>query len=228
MKKYVVRLTDEERKICKDTINRLTGSSQKARRARILLQVDADGPAWVDRRVAEAFRCRVKTVENVRRRVRAGGLPAGTVRPAAQRPAGAEAAGWRAGDPVDRVAAGAATARLRELVAAAAGAASGRTGDGRLDQPRDREANYASATAAESRYCLQQARLPIVVECPQLRRHSSRRSSLAETDAGGEFDQCRTAAVRDRQPAQPLVLHSASLWRQLRDGNGGRAHRRAE
>ena len=68
MKKYVVRLTDEERKICKDTIDRLTGSSQKARRARILLQVDADGPAWVDRRVAEAFRCRVKTVENVRRR----------------------------------------------------------------------------------------------------------------------------------------------------------------
>ena len=49
MKKYVVRLTDEERKICKDKIDRLTGSSQKARRARILLQVDADsglgGPA---------------------------------------------------------------------------------------------------------------------------------------------------------------------------------------
>lgn len=68
MKKYVVRLTDEEREICKDTIDRLTGSSQKARRARILLQVAADGPAWVDRRVADALRCRVKTVENVCRR----------------------------------------------------------------------------------------------------------------------------------------------------------------
>ena len=68
MKKYVVRLTDEERKICEETIDRLTGSSQKARRARILLQVDASGPAWTDRQVADAFRCRVKTVENVRRR----------------------------------------------------------------------------------------------------------------------------------------------------------------
>ena len=68
MKKYVVRLTDEERKICDSTVDRLKGSSQKARRARILLQVDADGPGWTDRQVADAFRCRVKTVENVRRR----------------------------------------------------------------------------------------------------------------------------------------------------------------
>lgn len=68
MKKYVVRLTDEERKICEATVDRLKGSSQKARRARILLQVDADGPGWKDRQVAEAFRCRVKTVENTRRR----------------------------------------------------------------------------------------------------------------------------------------------------------------
>ena len=68
MKKYVVRLTDEERKICEDTIGRLKGSNQKARRARVLLQADADGPGWTDRQVAEAFRCRVQTVENVRRR----------------------------------------------------------------------------------------------------------------------------------------------------------------
>ena len=56
MKKYVVRLTDEQRKICEETIDRVTGSSQKARRARILLQVDASGPAWTDRRVADACR----------------------------------------------------------------------------------------------------------------------------------------------------------------------------
>ena len=64
----VVRLTDEERTICEETIDRLAGSSQKARRARILLQVDAAGPDWTDRRVADAFPCSVKTVENVRRR----------------------------------------------------------------------------------------------------------------------------------------------------------------
>ena len=68
MKKYVVRLTDEERKLCEDTIDRLKGSSRKARRARVLLQVDAAGPGWTDRQVAEAFRCRVQTVDNVRRR----------------------------------------------------------------------------------------------------------------------------------------------------------------
>ncbi len=54
MKKYIVRLTDEERKICDATIKKLKGGSQKARRARILLQVDADGPGWTDRQVADA------------------------------------------------------------------------------------------------------------------------------------------------------------------------------
>ena len=49
-------------------MDRLKGSSQKARRARILLQVDADGPAWTDRLTADAYRCSVKTVENVPRR----------------------------------------------------------------------------------------------------------------------------------------------------------------
>ena len=67
-KKYVVRLSDEERTICDETVDKLKGSSQKARRIRILRQVDADGPGWTDRQVAEAYRCRVQTVENVRRR----------------------------------------------------------------------------------------------------------------------------------------------------------------
>ncbi len=68
MIKYIVRLTDEERKLCDETVDMLVGSSQKARRARTLRQVDANGPNWTDRQVAEAFRCRVRTVENTRRR----------------------------------------------------------------------------------------------------------------------------------------------------------------
>ena len=44
------------------------GSSQKVRRAHILLKADADGPAWTDAAIAEAFRCRTKTVENIRQR----------------------------------------------------------------------------------------------------------------------------------------------------------------
>ena len=34
----------------------------------MLLKADADGPAWTDRQIAEAFSCRTQTVENVRRR----------------------------------------------------------------------------------------------------------------------------------------------------------------
>ena len=68
-KKYIVRLSDEERQTCRDVIKRLKGTSQKVRRAQILLKADADGPAWTDSRIAEAFNCRVQTIENLRKRL---------------------------------------------------------------------------------------------------------------------------------------------------------------
>lgn len=68
-KKFVVRLSDEERGICQEIRKHLKGSSQKFRRAQILLKPDADGPAWSDVRTAEAFNCRVQTVENLRKRL---------------------------------------------------------------------------------------------------------------------------------------------------------------
>lgn len=68
-KKFIVRLSDEERSICQEIIKNLKGSSQKFRRAQILLKADADGPAWTDARIAEAFNCRVPTIENVRKRL---------------------------------------------------------------------------------------------------------------------------------------------------------------
>jgi len=67
-KKYIVRLTEEERETCRLTVKKLKGTSQKVRRAQILLKADADGPAWTDRQIAEAFSCRTKTVENIRQR----------------------------------------------------------------------------------------------------------------------------------------------------------------
>ena len=66
-KKYVVRLTGEEREHLCAVVKKLRGTSQKVRRAQILLKADADGPGWTDRQIAEAFGCRTKTVENVRR-----------------------------------------------------------------------------------------------------------------------------------------------------------------
>jgi hypothetical protein len=68
-KKYIVRLTDEERQVCTEVIKKLKGTSQKVRRAQILLKADAEGPCWTDARIAEAFDCRTRTVENIRQRL---------------------------------------------------------------------------------------------------------------------------------------------------------------
>ena len=68
-KKFIVRLSDEERSVCREILKKLKGSSQKVRRAQILLKADADGPAWPDAGIAEAFDCRVQTIENVRKRL---------------------------------------------------------------------------------------------------------------------------------------------------------------
>ena len=68
VKKYIVRLSAFERQHLRQVINQLLGSARKIRRAQILLKADADGPNWTDQRIAEAFDCRTKTVENVRQR----------------------------------------------------------------------------------------------------------------------------------------------------------------
>jgi hypothetical protein len=65
-KKYIVRLTDEERAVCEATVQKETGKSQKLRRATILLKADVGGPAWDDAKISEAVGCRTRTVENVR------------------------------------------------------------------------------------------------------------------------------------------------------------------
>jgi transposase len=67
-KKYIVRLTDAERQTLGEVVAKLKGSSQKVRRAQVLLKADADGPCWTDAEIADAFGCRTKTVENIRER----------------------------------------------------------------------------------------------------------------------------------------------------------------
>jgi Homeodomain-like domain len=68
-KKYVVRLTDEERGELQEVVRKLKGTSQKVRRAQVLLKADAEGPNWTDQRIAEAFSCRVQTIEKIRQRL---------------------------------------------------------------------------------------------------------------------------------------------------------------
>src|SRR5271163_2187476 len=65
-KKYVVRLSVEERNYLEEVIKKLKGTSQRVRRAQILLKADANGSNWTDQKIADAFDCRRKTVENIR------------------------------------------------------------------------------------------------------------------------------------------------------------------
>ena len=74
VKKYIVRLSEEERNLLWDIVRKLKGTSQKVRRANILLKADANGPNWLDAKIAEALSCQTRTVENVRRRLVTEGL----------------------------------------------------------------------------------------------------------------------------------------------------------
>jgi len=76
VKKYIVRLSEEERSLLRDIVKKLKGTSQKVRRANILLRADIDGPNWSDAKIAEALFCRTQTIENVRRRLVTEGLDA--------------------------------------------------------------------------------------------------------------------------------------------------------
>ena len=79
-KKYIVRLTEEERAICEATIKKEKGRSEKLRRATIVLKADADGPTWDDAKISEAVGCRRQTVENVRQAFVLEGLEAALIR----------------------------------------------------------------------------------------------------------------------------------------------------
>ena len=68
-KKYIVRLSKRERDELLGVVKNLSGSSQKVRRAQILLKADARGPHWTDTRIADAYSCRVQTIENLRKRL---------------------------------------------------------------------------------------------------------------------------------------------------------------
>lgn len=67
-KKYIVRLTAKERRTLREIIRNFSGSSQKVRRAQMLLKADAAGPGWTDEQIAEAFDSRTRTIEKLRER----------------------------------------------------------------------------------------------------------------------------------------------------------------
>jgi len=76
MKRYIVRLAEAERERLEALTRKGKAAAYKIKHANILLKADADGPAWTDRRIAEAVGCHVRTVENVRCRCVLEGLEA--------------------------------------------------------------------------------------------------------------------------------------------------------
>ena len=75
-KRYVVRLTDEERQRIGTLIRRGGAHARSLLYARILLKADASerGPAWTDARIAEALETSADTVARERRRFAEDGL----------------------------------------------------------------------------------------------------------------------------------------------------------
>src|SRR6059058_2241745 len=60
-KKYIVRLSDEERGQLTELTRKGQAAAYKIRHAHILLKADADGPSWTDERIAESFSVSVNT-----------------------------------------------------------------------------------------------------------------------------------------------------------------------
>ena len=76
-KRYVVRLTEDQRGHLKGLLRRGKAHTRKLLYARILPKADAaaeSGPAWADERIADAFGTSVATVAGERRRFSEEGL----------------------------------------------------------------------------------------------------------------------------------------------------------
>ncbi len=76
MKKYLVRLSAEERAHLSSLINGGKGNARMFTRARILLKADqgAGGPGWSDEKISEALDVTVQTIERIRKQLVEEGL----------------------------------------------------------------------------------------------------------------------------------------------------------
>lgn len=85
-KKYIVRLSDEERSPLTELTRKGKAAAYKIRHAQILLKADTNGPAWTDERIAESFSVSLNTVQGVRQRLVEQGLEAALNRKQQVRP----------------------------------------------------------------------------------------------------------------------------------------------
>jgi len=85
-KKYIVRLTAEERKELESLVKKGKTQAYRIKHANILLAVDADGPNWPDHHATKAYKCHQNTVVNVRQRFVEQGFQAALERKKQQSP----------------------------------------------------------------------------------------------------------------------------------------------
>ncbi len=78
MKKYIVRLSRDERTYLRKLVSSGKGPARMFTRARMLLKADQGprGPAWPDEKVSEALDVTVQTIERVRKELVEEGLQA--------------------------------------------------------------------------------------------------------------------------------------------------------
>jgi transposase len=74
--KYVVRLTEDERRALEGLLSGKRVAADRALRARILLKADVDGDSWSDTEIADAFDVGVSTVHRLRQHLVEDGLEA--------------------------------------------------------------------------------------------------------------------------------------------------------
>lgn len=88
MKKYIVKLTEEERTQLEQLISQGQTPARKQTHARILLKADSSekGPQWTDQVISEALEVGIATVERVRERFVEEGLQAALTRRQASTP----------------------------------------------------------------------------------------------------------------------------------------------
>ena len=67
--KYIVRLSGEERQKLETIAKKLKGTSQKVKRAIVLLKADADGPNWTNEKIHELTGVTLQTISTIRKQL---------------------------------------------------------------------------------------------------------------------------------------------------------------
>ena len=66
-KKFIVKLTDDERKLLEDIVNKGKAAAHRIKHANILLKTDsAKDSNWSDEKIAESFGCHTNSVKKIR------------------------------------------------------------------------------------------------------------------------------------------------------------------